>query len=49
MKLIQVKELENLKEAVMQSDSKDGAKEKFDPEKHIPCNTVNNRVRQTYM
>ncbi|KAL5190076.1 Boron transporter 4 [Glycine soja] len=30
-----VKELENLKEAVMQSDSKDGAKEKFDPEKHI--------------
>lgn len=35
MKLIQVKELENLKEAVMQSDSKDGAKEKFDPEKHI--------------
>ncbi|KAG4389319.1 hypothetical protein AAZX31_06G068100 [Glycine max] len=30
-----VKELENLKEAVMQSDSKDGAREKFDPEKHI--------------
>ncbi|KAJ1410985.1 Bicarbonate transporter, C-terminal [Sesbania bispinosa] len=30
-----VKELENLKEAVMKSDSKDGAKENFDPEKHI--------------
>ncbi|KAK7351401.1 hypothetical protein VNO77_10834 [Canavalia gladiata] len=30
-----VKELENLKEAVMKSDNKDGAEEKFDPEKHI--------------
>ncbi|XP_027356894.1 probable boron transporter 7 [Abrus precatorius] len=30
-----VKELENLKEAVMKSDNKDGAKEKFDPERHI--------------
>ncbi|KAJ1415878.1 Bicarbonate transporter, C-terminal [Sesbania bispinosa] len=30
-----VKELENLKEAVMKSDSKDGVKENFDPEKHI--------------
>ncbi|XP_027190827.1 probable boron transporter 7 isoform X2 [Cicer arietinum] len=30
-----VKELETLKEAVMNSDSKDGAKENFDPEKNI--------------
>ncbi|TKY74700.1 Boron transporter 4 [Spatholobus suberectus] len=29
------KELETLKEAVMKSDNKDGAKENFDPEKHI--------------
>ena len=35
LNLVQVKELENLKEAVMKSDNKDGAKENFDPEKHI--------------
>lgn len=35
LNLVQDKELETLKQAVMESDNKDGEKEKFDPEKHI--------------
>lgn len=35
LKLVQDKELETLKEAVMKSDNEKGAEENFDPEKHI--------------
>ena len=35
LNLVQTKELEDLKKAVMKSDDKDGANDKFDPEKHI--------------